>query len=174
MAAVKQAPPNPTGKGGRASTNSAPIKDWSGGMGPEEVAVWESIADKCREGIRPRTAAEAVGMLGTYKTHRGNRHPVVTMLANAWAEGRTALLSTIRAAQTWQAAAWLLERQEPMDYAVDGAIRRTILEWAQEAGLEVADLADLIRIVKEAKEMEISLWDVLEEAKSRARAVQGS
>ena len=155
---------------GRAAVYQSPIKEWSGGMWPEEVAVWEAIADKCREGVRPMTAVEAVGKLSTYKQLRKARHPVVTMLAQAWAEGRTALLATIRGAQTWQAAAWLLERQDPMEYAVDGSIRRTIIEWAQEAGLDVSTLNDVVRIVKRCQELEIDLGDLVEDEIKRREA----
>lgn len=166
----KKNPRNATGKGGRAQTNLAPIKEWSGGLSEAEVVKWESVALVVRTGTPPAMAVGPLGMRASYQWHRSRKTGVYRMLMDAWDEGSIKNLDKIKQADSWQAAAWLLERCRPMDFAVDGSIRRTILELAQEAGLDVADINDLIRLVKSCAEKEIDLGAfVTEEMAKRDR-----
>lgn len=150
---------------GRRARNLSPIKNWSGGMSAKEVANWESIADKCREGVKPSIAAAALGYRQALQDLRRRQHPVVDMLEEAWAEGRQLLLEKIRVADSWQSASWMLERQDPMEFAVDSAIRGQLNELAQEAGFTSADLLDAVRMIQDAKESGVDLAEVLRQAK---------
>jgi len=161
-------PRNPSGKGGRRQTSLSPIKSWSGGLTAEETAVWETVANAIREkGVRPSHAANAAGLGRAWKDHRRRRTPLYHHLNQRWNEAICDLIGEIRKVDSWQAQAWLLERSAPMDFALDSSIRRTILEWAQESGLEVATLNDLIRVLKTCRDMEIDLAEMVEEEVKR-------
>ena len=161
-------PRNPSGKGGRRQTYLSPIKSWSGGLTEEETAIWEMVANAIREkGVRPSQAANAAGMGRAWKDHRRRRTPLYHHLNQCWHEAICDLIGEIRKADSWQAQAWILERSAPMDFALDSAIRRAILEWAQESGLDVADLNDLIRVLKTCRDMEIDLAEMVEEEVKR-------
>ena len=83
------------------------------------------------------------------------------------------LIAKIRDSDSWQAKAWLLERSNPMEFALDSSIRQAILNWAQESGLDVADLNDLIRVLKECVEHDIDLGAfVSDEIKRRESQAQ--
>lgn len=156
-------PRNPSGKGGRRQTYLSPIKSWSGGLTAEETAVWEMVANAIREkGVRPSHAANAAGMGRAWKDHRRRRTPLYYYLCQCWSQACADMIGQIREAESWQAKAWILERSDPMEFAVDGSIRRTIVSWAQESGLDVADLSDLIRVLKKCRDAEIDLWDLVE------------
>ena len=156
-------PRNPSGKGGRRQTSLSPIKSWSGGLTAEETAAWEVVANAIKEkGVRPSQAANAAGMGRAWKDHRRRRTPLYDYLSQCWAAGCMALLAKIQESDSWQAQAWILERSQPMEFALDGSIRRTILEWAQESGLDVATLSDLIRVLQQCRDAEIDLWDLVE------------
>ena len=131
----------------------------------DEVTKWETIANKCREGIKPTIAADALGLKSTYLKHRRELHPVAYFINSAWAEGQIALLDKIKGADSWQAAAWMAERQNPMEFAVDSAIRGQLNELAQEAGFTSADLLDAVRMIQDAKESGVDLAEVLRQAK---------
>ncbi len=155
---------------GRARIKLNPIKSWSGGLSEAEVAKWEAVASIVRSGTPATMAVGPLGMRASYQYHRSRKSGVYQMLMDAWDEGSIKSLDKIKQADSWQAAAWLLERCRPMDFAVDGSIRRTILELAQEAGLDVADINDLIRLVKSCAEKEIDLGAyVTEELSKRDR-----
>jgi 6-phosphogluconolactonase/glucosamine-6-phosphate isomerase/deaminase len=83
-------------------------------------------------------------------------------------QARAALLSKIKVADTWQAAAWLLERQDALEFAVDSAIRGQLNELAQEAGFTNADLLDAVRIINDAKDSGIDIAVLIAKAKAEA------
>jgi len=92
------------------------------------------------------------------------------MLLAASDEGVENQLARVMIAPHWQAAAWMLERTRPEEYALDSSIRQAVLNWAQESGMDVADLNDLIRLVKVCAEKEIDLGAfVTEELAKRDR-----
>ena len=156
-------PRNPSGKGGRRQTYLSPIKSWSGGLTAEEAEIWEVVAQAIREkGVRPSQAANAAGLGRAWKDHRHRRTPLYHHLNQCWQEAICDMIGEIRDADSWQAKAWILERSDPMEFALDGSIRRTILEWAQESGLDVATLSDLIRVLQQCRDAEIDLWDLVE------------
>ena len=156
-------PRNPSGKGGRRQTYLSPIKSWSGGLTAEEAEAWEVVAQAVRErGIKPSQAAQAAGKGRAWIDHRRRRTPLYDYLSQCWAAGCMALLAKIQESDSWQAQAWILERSHPMEFALDGSIRRTILEWAQESGMDVATLSDLIRVLQQCRDAEIDLWDLVE------------
>lgn len=150
---------------GRAKINLSPIKNWSGGMSESEVKVWEAIAEKCRSGVKPSIAAAALGMKAAYFDLRRRKHPAFEMLEEAKAEGIQVMLGQIRLSGSWQALMTLLERQYPMEFAVDSAIRGQLNELAQEAGFTNADLLDAVRMIQDAKDSGVDLAEVLRQAK---------
>ena len=154
---------NPSGKGGRRQTKLSPIKEWSGGLTAAEAVAWEVVASAIREkGVRPSHAANAAGMGRAWKDHRQRRTPLYHHLNDCWSQACADMVGQIREAESWQAKAWILERSDPMEYAVDGSIRSTIVSWAQESGIPVADLYDLIRWLVSCREHEIDLGDLVE------------
>jgi len=156
------------GRAARAKTS--PIKEWSGGMSESETAVWQAIIDKVRLGVPPRTAAGAAKKANCYDHHKRNRTPLYLTLLAASEEGVENQLARVMISPHWQAAAWMLERTRPEEYALDSSIRQAVLNWAQESGLDVADLNDLIRLVKLCAEKEIDLGAyVTEELAKRDR-----
>jgi hypothetical protein len=134
-------------------------------MSKDEVTVWETIAQKCREGIKPTIAADALGLKSTYLKYRRELHPVAHFINSAWAEGQMALLDKIRGADSWQAAAWMAERQNPEEFAIDSAIRGVLTQAANEAGFATADFMDAVRMIQDARESGVDLAEVLKQAK---------
>ena len=155
---------------GRAAIKGSPVKSWSGGMTPDEASHWEQVAENARNGVAPRFTLRALGLTAAYRKLRTQGHPAYLYILEAWNQGIAAILAEIRQETSWQAKMTLLERTEPMEFAVDGSIRRTIIEWAQEAGLEVATLNDVVRIVKRCQELEIDLGDLVEDEIKRREA----
>lgn len=158
------------GRSGRARINTSPVKSWSAGMTLEEAEKWEQVAENALKGVAPRFTIRALGLGPAYRDLRKKGHPAYLHILESWSQGITAILAEIRQETSWQAKMTLLERTEPMEFAVDGSIRRTIIEWAQEAGLDVSTLNDVVRIVKRCQELEIDLGDLVEDEIKRREA----
>lgn len=157
---------------GRALVKLNPEKEWSEGLSTAEVEKWESVAETCRTGIKPLAAADAVGARSSWCEHQRKRDGLSRYIISAYGEGCRMLLSKIAAAQSWQAQAWMLERQMPEEYALDSSIRQAVLGWAQESGMDVADLNDLIRLVKLCAEKEIDLGAFVTEELAKREALE--
>jgi len=149
---------------GRAAIKLSPIKEWSGGLSEHEVEAWEAIADEIRTGTPPSVACGAMERLGSWAHHRRHKTSLYYYLLAAWDEGTKANLAKVKRAESWQAAAWLLERTKPEMFAVDSAIRNQLNMMAGEAGFPVPDLMDAVRIIREAQDSGIDVHAVLKQA----------
>lgn len=147
-----------------------PPRPWSGIMSKEEAACWEQIMFKVAQGTPPRAACSAAGFLEPWMWHRRTRSPLFHEMMRAADQGIEFHLNRIQQSSDWRSSAWVLERTRPEEFASDSSIRQCILGWAQDTGMDVADLNDLVRMLKVCHDLDIDLGALVDDAIAKKNA----